>query len=62
MSWAFGDHVSVYLPQSYNFAGQTLVVPSDRITRVDGAELEGDGVHRVGRSGGGRAGVTGIED
>ncbi|HSR91698.1 MAG TPA: DUF502 domain-containing protein, partial [Gemmatimonadales bacterium] len=29
------DHVSVYLPQSYNFAGQTLVLPSDRITRVE---------------------------
>jgi len=29
------DHVSVYLPQSYNFAGQTLVLPSDRITRIE---------------------------
>lgn len=27
-------HVSVYLPQSYNFAGQTLVVPSDRVVRL----------------------------
>ena len=28
------DHVSVYLPQSYNFAGQTLLVPRDRITHL----------------------------
>ena len=27
-------HVSVYLPQSYNFAGQMLVVPSDRVVRL----------------------------
>lgn len=26
------DHVTVYLPQSYNFAGQMLVFPRDRIT------------------------------
>jgi hypothetical protein len=25
----------VYLPQSYNFAGQTLVLPSDRVTRIE---------------------------
>jgi uncharacterized membrane protein len=29
------EHVSVYLPQSYNFAGQTLVLPSDRVTRIE---------------------------
>lgn len=28
------DHVSVYLPQSYNFAGQTMIVPRDRVTPV----------------------------
>ena len=28
------DHVAVYLPQSYNFAGQTIVVPRDRVTPV----------------------------
>lgn len=28
-----GD-VAVYLPQSYNFAGQLVVVPSDRVTRI----------------------------
>lgn len=29
------DDVAVYFPQSYNFAGQLVVVPSDRITRLD---------------------------
>ncbi|TFG47426.1 MAG: DUF502 domain-containing protein [Gemmatimonadales bacterium] len=29
------DHVTVYLPQSYNFAGQTLVIPRDRIQPLD---------------------------
>jgi uncharacterized membrane protein len=28
------DDVAVYLPQSYNFAGQTIVVPRDRVTPV----------------------------
>jgi uncharacterized membrane protein len=28
------DDVAVYLPQSYNFAGQTIVVPRARVTRV----------------------------
>lgn len=27
-------HVAVYLPQSYNFAGQTIIVPGDRIENV----------------------------
>lgn len=26
------DHVTVYLPQSYNFAGQLVVFPRDRVT------------------------------
>jgi uncharacterized membrane protein len=26
------EHVAVYLPQSYNFAGQLLVVPASRVT------------------------------
>ena len=41
-------HVSVYFPQSYNFAGQLLVVPR---RASDAARCEGggrDGVHRVG--------------
>jgi uncharacterized membrane protein len=29
------DHVTVYLPQSYNFAGQMLVFPRDRVVRLD---------------------------
>jgi uncharacterized membrane protein len=28
------DHVSVYLPQSYNFAGQMLVLPRDRVEKL----------------------------
>lgn len=28
-------HVSVYLPQSYNFAGNLLVVPRDRVKPID---------------------------
>ena len=50
------DHVSVYLPQSYNFAGQTLVLPSDRITRIEApssrvmAFVVSGGVAEVGES------------
>ncbi|RLB48239.1 MAG: hypothetical protein DRJ42_23670 [Deltaproteobacteria bacterium] len=28
-------HVAVYLPQSYNFAGNLLVVPQDRVEKID---------------------------
>jgi uncharacterized membrane protein len=28
------DHVAVYLPQSYNFAGQLILVPSTQVERV----------------------------
>ena len=28
-------HVSVYMPQSYGFAGHILVVPADRVRRID---------------------------
>jgi uncharacterized membrane protein len=28
-------HVAVYLPQSYNFAGNLLVVPRDRVEAID---------------------------
>lgn len=33
---AFGltDEVAVYLPQSYNFAGQTIIVPRERVTPI----------------------------
>jgi uncharacterized membrane protein len=27
-----GDHVAVYFPQSYNFAGNLLLVPAERVT------------------------------
>ena len=27
-------HLAVYLPQSYNFAGQTVIVPKDRVENV----------------------------
>jgi len=35
------DHVSVYLPESYNFAGNLIVVPKDRVRPLDadGAEF-----------------------
>jgi uncharacterized membrane protein len=29
------DHVTVYLPQSYNFAGTLLIFPSSAVTRLD---------------------------
>ena len=29
------DHVAVYLPQSYNFAGNVLVIPATQVTRID---------------------------
>lgn len=28
------DHVTVYLPQSYNFAGQVLLFPADQVTPI----------------------------
>lgn len=33
-------HVAVYLPQSYNVAGNLLLVPSDRVERVDAPTSE----------------------
>jgi uncharacterized membrane protein len=29
------DHVTVYMPQSYGLAGHILVVPADRVQRID---------------------------
>jgi uncharacterized membrane protein len=29
------DHVAVYLPESYNFAGNLFVVPRSRIQRIE---------------------------
>lgn len=34
------DHVAVYFPQSYNFAGQLVVVPRARVTRLDAVSSE----------------------
>lgn len=31
----FAGHVSVYLPQSYNFAGNLIIVPKERVHPVD---------------------------
>ena len=32
---SLSEHVAVYLPQSYNFAGQVLRFPSDRVKSLD---------------------------
>lgn len=29
------DHVTVYMPQSYNFAGQLMIFPASAVTRLD---------------------------
>ena len=34
------DHVTVYMPQSYGFAGHILVVPADRVQRIDADAAE----------------------
>lgn len=53
-------HLAVYLPQSYNFAGQTVVVPADRVEDVALASSEvmafivSGGVTEVGAGGGER--------
>ena len=35
VSFGVADHVSVYMPQSYGLAGHILVVPADRVERID---------------------------
>jgi uncharacterized membrane protein len=39
--YGLGDHVAVYLPQSYNFAGQLVVVPASQVEgiRAGGADV-----------------------
>jgi len=32
---SLSGHVAVYLPQSYNFAGQVLLIPSERVKPLD---------------------------
>lgn len=34
------NHVAVYIPQSYNFAGQLLVVPANQVVKIDVAGSE----------------------
>jgi len=34
------DHVAVYLPESYNFAGNLFVVPRSRVTRLERESAE----------------------
>ena len=34
-SLGVADHVTVYMPQSYGFAGHIIVVPADRVRRID---------------------------
>ena len=33
-SWGLADDVAVYLPQSYNFAGNLIVVPREQVTPI----------------------------
>lgn len=34
-SLGIADHVSVYMPQSYGFAGHIILVPASRVRRID---------------------------
>jgi len=33
--WGLNEEVAVYLPQSYNFAGNLIIVPANRVTALD---------------------------
>jgi uncharacterized membrane protein len=39
-SLGVADHVTVYMPQSYGFAGHIIVVPADRVQRIDADAAE----------------------
>lgn len=39
-SLGLADQVTVYMPQSYGFAGHILVVPADRVERIDADAAE----------------------
>ena len=54
--WGLHDQVAVYLPQSYNFAGNMVVVPRDRVTPI---EAEGSEVLTFVLSGGVAGGKEG---
>ena len=34
-TYGLADHVAVYLPQSYNFAGNLLLFPSEQVQPLD---------------------------
>lgn len=34
-SFGLREHVTVYMPQSYNFAGQLMIFPANAVTRLD---------------------------
>jgi len=40
LSLGIADYVSVYMPQSYGLAGHILVVPADRVERIDADAAE----------------------
>lgn len=39
-SWGMVNEVVVYLPQSYNFAGQIIVVPNEQVTIINASSSE----------------------
>lgn len=39
-SWNLHDEVAVYLPQSYNFAGNLIVVPKKQVTLISASSSE----------------------
>lgn len=39
-SWGMVNEVVVYLPQSYNFAGQIIVVPKEQVTIINASSSE----------------------
>ena len=39
-SLGVAGHVTVYMPQSYGFAGHILLVPADRVQRIDADAAE----------------------
>lgn len=54
-SWGMVNEVVVYLPQSYNFAGQIIVVPKEQVTIINASSSEvmafivSDGVSEIKR-------------
>lgn len=39
-SWGMANEVAVYLPQSYNFAGNLIVVPKEQVTILNASSSE----------------------